>query len=50
MSTVEKFLGILGVIGVITALTLPGRNTVGVLNAGTGLLSGTLHTAETGQV
>jgi len=48
MTAVEKFLGILGVIGVITALTLPGRNSVGVINAGTGLLTGSLHTAETG--
>jgi len=49
MTFAEKFLGILGVIGVITALTLPGRNTTGVIKAGTGLITGSLHTAETGQ-
>jgi hypothetical protein len=48
MTAVEKFLGILGVIGVITALTLPGRNTVGVIGATSNLLTGSLHTAETG--
>jgi hypothetical protein len=48
MSAAEKFLGILGVIGVVTALTLPGRQTPAVINAGTGLLTGSLHTAETG--
>jgi len=49
MTLAEKFLGILGLIGVITALTLPGRNTVGVIGAGKNLLTGSLHTAETGQ-
>lgn len=48
MSAAEKFLGILGVIGVITALTLPGRQTPKVLNSATGLVTGSLHTAETG--
>jgi hypothetical protein len=48
MSVAEKFLGILGIIGVITALTLPGRQTSSVIGASQKLLSGSLHTAETG--
>lgn len=48
MSAVQKFLGILGVIGVVTALTLPNRQTPAVINSTKGLLTGSLHTAETG--
>jgi len=49
MSFAEKALGVIAMIGVITALTLPGRQTVPVLKATQQLGSGVLHTAETGQ-
>lgn len=48
MSTVQKFAVGLISIGLVTAVLLPGRNTVGVLNAGQQLISGSLHTAITG--
>lgn len=48
MTTAQKFVAILGVVGVITAATLPGRQTVAVINGLQKLVSGTLHTAETG--
>lgn len=48
MSVAEKALGVLGLIGVITALTLPGRQTPAVLNSTKGLVTGAFHTAETG--
>ena len=35
-------------IGLATAVLLPDRQTVPVLKAGTGLITGTLHTAVTG--
>ena len=45
MGTAEKIgLGIIG-IGMITTLLLPGRQTVGVINAVTGLFRGSLATA-----
>lgn len=45
MSLAEKwFAGIIG-IGMVTTLLLPGRQTVGVINAITGLTRGTLATA-----
>lgn len=48
MSTVEKVaMGIVG-IGMVTALVLPGRNTVGVINAVQNLFSGSLNTAIQG--
>jgi len=49
MTALQKGLAIVGVIGVITALTLPGRQTPQVINATKNLATGTLHTAETGQ-
>lgn len=48
MSVAQKFVGGLILIGVITAATLPGRNTVGVLGGVQRLISGTEHTAITG--
>lgn len=48
MSTAEKIaLAIVGV-GMVTALTLPGRNTVGVINAIRQLFQGSLNTAIVG--
>lgn len=48
MSTVQKVaVGIVG-IGMATALLLPGRQTVPVINAGRQLFQGSLHTAITG--
>lgn len=48
MSTVEKIaLGIVA-IGMATALVLPDRNTVGVINAFQNLFSGSLNTAIKG--
>lgn len=48
MSAAEKIaLAIVG-IGMVTALTLPGRNTVGVINAIKGLFQGSLNTAIVG--
>lgn len=45
MSTVEKVaMGIIG-IGMATTLILPGRQTIGVVNAFTGLFRGSLATA-----
>ena len=46
MTAVQKFLGGIILIGVITAATLPGRQTASVIGATQGLLSGTLKTAE----
>lgn len=48
MGTAQKFVGGLILIGVITALTLPGRQTSSVLSAGQKFVSGTLHTSITG--
>jgi hypothetical protein len=45
MSTAEKFLGGLIAIGMITTLILPKRQTVGVINAATGFVRGTMATA-----
>jgi len=45
---VQVIAGGLILIGVITAATLPGRQTVGVINAGKNLLTGAQHTAITG--
>ncbi len=50
MTTAQKAVAILGVIGVITALTLPGRQTVPVINAVKNLATGAEHTAITGNV
>lgn len=48
MSTVQKVaVGIIG-IGMLTAVLLPGRQTVGVLGAIRQLFTGSLHTAITG--
>jgi hypothetical protein len=49
MTTVQKFAGGLILIGVITALVLPGRQTVPVIGAATGLIRGSESTAITGQ-
>lgn len=48
MTAAQKFVGGLVLIGVITALALPGRQTASVLGASQKLISGTLHTAITG--
>ena len=48
MTTVQKFIGGLVLIGVITALALPGRQSSSVIGASQKLISGTLHTAITG--
>jgi hypothetical protein len=48
MSTVQKWVGGLILIGVITAATLPNRQTVPVINAGANLLKGTENTAIEG--
>jgi hypothetical protein len=49
MSVLEKFVGGLIIIGVITAATLPDRQTPKVINAGQGFLQGGLRTAITGK-
>ena len=49
MGTVQKFFGGLILIGVITALVLPGRQTASVIGAAQKFVSGTEHTAITGQ-
>jgi hypothetical protein len=48
MSTVQKVAVGIVAIGLATAVLLPGRNTVGVINAIQGLFTGGLHTAITG--
>jgi hypothetical protein len=48
MTVAEKWLSILGAIGLLTAATLPGRNTVGVLGGIQKLISGTEGTAIEG--
>lgn len=48
MTPLQKGIAGLVLIGVITAATLPGRSTVGVINAGKELLTGAEHTAITG--
>lgn len=50
MTTAQKFAAGLIVIGVITAATLPGRQTVGVLGGAQKLIQGSEHTAITGNV
>jgi hypothetical protein len=49
MSVVEKFMAGLITIGIITALTLPDRQTPKVLNSATGFVQGGLRTAITGK-
>jgi len=44
----QKVAGWVVLIGVITAATLPGRQTPAVINSVKNLTTGTLHTAETG--
>jgi hypothetical protein len=48
MTALQKGIAGLVLIGVITAATLPGRNTVGVLNGAKNLVTGAEHTAITG--
>ena len=48
MSTVEKIAMGIVAIGMVTALVLPDRNTVGVINAIQSLFSGSLNTAIKG--
>jgi hypothetical protein len=45
MSVAEKWLGAIAAIAMVTTLILPGRQTVGVIDAGRKLLQGTLGTA-----
>jgi hypothetical protein len=49
MSPLEKFLAGLIVIGIITAATLPDRQTPKVINAATGFVQGGLRTSITGK-
>lgn len=49
MSTLEKFLSGLIIIGIITAATLPDRQTPKVINAATGFVQGGLRTSITGK-
>lgn len=49
MSTAQKWAAGLIAIGLITALVLPGRQTVPVLNAGRKLITGSESTAITGR-
>jgi hypothetical protein len=49
MSIAQKFVVGLVAIGMITTLVLPDHQTVPVINAGKKLVTGSLHTAETGQ-
>lgn len=49
MTVAQKFVGGLVLMGVITALVLPNRKTVPVINAGRKLIQGAEHTAITGQ-
>jgi hypothetical protein len=49
MSTAQKWAAGLIAIGLVTALLLPGRQTVPVLNAGRNLIQGTESTAITGR-
>lgn len=46
MTTLQKVAGGVVVAMVATAVLLPGRQTVPVLNAGTNLIKGTISTAE----
>jgi len=48
MSTVQKIALAIVAVGAITALTLPGRQTVSVLKAGGGVFNSALGTAITG--
>jgi hypothetical protein len=45
VSTLEKFLGGIVMIGLATTLVLPKRQTPAVINAATGFVRGTLATA-----
>lgn len=49
MSVAQQFAAGLITIGILSAVLLPGRQTVPVINAGRKLVTGSLHTAETGQ-
>lgn len=49
MSVLEKFVGGLIVIGILTAAFLPDRQTPQVIKAGTGFVQGGLRTAITGK-
>jgi hypothetical protein len=45
MPIAQKFIGGVMLIGLVTTLVLPKRQTVGVINAATGFVRGTLATA-----
>ena len=49
VSVAQKFFTGLIAIGMITSLTLPGRQTPAVINAGTKLVTGSLGTAISGK-
>jgi hypothetical protein len=49
MSVAQQFVAGLVAIGMITALVLPDHKTAQVINATTGLVRGSLRTAETGK-
>lgn len=46
MNTVQRVAVLIAGTGLVTALVLPGRQTVGVINAISGLFSGSLKTAQ----
>lgn len=46
MNTVQKIGVLIAATGMMTALVLPGRQTVGVINAVTKLFTGSLKTAQ----
>jgi hypothetical protein len=48
VTTAQKAIGFVGVVMVLTAVLLPGRQTVPVLNATRNLATGVIHSAETG--
>jgi len=49
MSVAQKLVAGLVAIGMITALVLPDRQTVPVINATRKLVTGSFHTVETGR-
>lgn len=46
MNTIQRVAVLIAGTGLVTALVLPGRQTVGVINAISGLFSGSLKTAQ----
>jgi hypothetical protein len=46
MNTVQRIAVLIAATGMLTAAVLPGRQTVGVINALSGLFTGSLKTAQ----